>query len=179
MDIPIDNACFFTGHRTIPQNKLPLIAELLENTCALLITKYGITEFIAGGALGFDTLAARTILKLRKKYDIHLHIFIPCIDQTMWWSVNEKNVWEQINKAADSVRYISDKKHTRGCMQQRNRAMVDSAMFGVAYCTKPSGGTYYTLQYAKNHSRSAIVFTDNVHNGINSLSDIPFTLIQV
>lgn len=175
MDIPIDNACFFTGHRTIPKNKFYLLADLLEKTCILLITKYGMTDFIAGGALGFDTLAAKTVLKLREKYDIRLHIFIPCIDQTKWWSAADQEEWDKINNSADSVRYISKNKYTRGCMQQRNRAMVDSAMFGVAYCTKPSGGTYYTLEYAKTHKRSAMVFT----TAGNSLPDIPFTLIEI
>lgn len=175
MDIFKDNACFFTGHRKIPRSVFPLLANLLEKTCTLLITKYGITDFITGGALGFDTLAAQTILRLKKTYNVRLHLFIPCIDQTKWWSPQDIEIWNSINNAADSVRYISNYKYTHGCMQQRNRAMVDSATFFLAYCTQPSGGTYYTLKYAKSKNRAGIVFT----SPCSSLDDFPFTLIEM
>ena len=75
MDISLSNACFFTGHRVIPEEDIPNIRNLLLRTCTLLITKYGVTDFITGGALGFDTLAARIVLELKQKYDIRLHIF--------------------------------------------------------------------------------------------------------
>ena len=175
MDISLSNACFFTGHRVIPEEDIPNIRNLLLSTCTLLITKYGVTDFITGGALGFDTLAARIVLELKQKYDIRLHIFIPCSDQAKRWSAEHRKTWEDINNAADSVRAISETTYTPGCMQKRNKAMVDSALFGVAYCTKISGGTYSTLHYASAQKRSVIVFTDRR----TSLGNISCSLVEI
>ena len=48
----------FTGHRELPTDDLPEISKRLEDTLATLIEQ-GYRYFGAGGALGFDTLAAQ------------------------------------------------------------------------------------------------------------------------
>ena len=63
----LSQCCCFTGHRVIPaavgeELKLRLRAEI-EN----LINR-GTLVFIAGGALGFDTLAAQAVVALKSKY---------------------------------------------------------------------------------------------------------------
>lgn len=47
----------FTGHRELPADDLLEISKHLEDTLATLIEQ-GYRYFGAGGALGFDTLAA-------------------------------------------------------------------------------------------------------------------------
>lgn len=56
--------CCFTGHREIDKSVLPVLAQQLEAALRQLIGE-GCRCFGAGGALGFDTLAAQTVLRLR------------------------------------------------------------------------------------------------------------------
>lgn len=61
------NSVCFTGHRNIPvtiQEKLRL---LLEQQIEALIYQ-GYQRFITGGALGFDTMAAIMVLRLRQTH---------------------------------------------------------------------------------------------------------------
>ena len=56
--------CCFTGHRNLPAEHLPAIPSLLDDTVAELIGR-GIVDFACGGARGFDTLAAQSVLRAR------------------------------------------------------------------------------------------------------------------
>ena len=63
-DSGIRCACF-TGHRQIPHAQgRPVVQALRQEIIHAAGT--GITRFYAGGALGFDTLAALTVLEMRK-----------------------------------------------------------------------------------------------------------------
>lgn len=144
----MNKICSFTGHRIIPTAVREDIKERLHSTLTELIEK-GVTLFIAGGALGFDTLAALEVIALREKYpEIKLRLAIPCEDQTKRWQEKDVLLYEEIMKKADEVVYTS-RAYTSGCMHIRNRYMVDSSDFCVAYMTKASGGTAYTVGYAK------------------------------
>ena len=59
--------CCFTGHRKIPLNQLEQLTQRLKDAVTACIQE-GYLYFGAGGALGFDTLAAKTILELKAKY---------------------------------------------------------------------------------------------------------------
>ena len=73
--------CCFTGHRDIPFLKLHSIKKRLEKAVEQSIQD-GYCYFGAGGALGFDTLAANTILQLKSKYpSIKLILVLPCRSQ--------------------------------------------------------------------------------------------------
>lgn len=60
-------SCCFSGHRSISDEDLPKIRFLLLQETERLI-QIEVNHFIAGGAVGFDTLAALTIIELRKEY---------------------------------------------------------------------------------------------------------------
>lgn len=151
----IERACFFTGHRKIPARDIPVLEEKLYNTVEKLISE-GITDFYAGGAIGFDTLAAKTVLKLRKKYShIKLHIIVPCEDQEKMWSPESKELYRKINEAADEVKILSPV-YFNGCMQVRNRYMADNSSICIAYLTEPSGGTASTVKYAEKQGKTII-----------------------
>ena len=75
----------FTGHRSLPAEELPEISRHLEDTLIALIEQ-GYCYFGAGGALGFDTLAAQMVLRLRERYpQIRLILVLPCRNQTRGW----------------------------------------------------------------------------------------------
>lgn len=98
--------------------------------------------------MGFDTLAAQTILDLRMKYpQIKLILVLPCKSQADRWSQKDKEIYEDIKIQADKVIYTSED-YTKGCMHKRNRHLVDHSSVCVCYLSKQTGGTAYTVDYA-------------------------------
>ena len=142
-----EKTCCFTGHRNIPLLKRKAIAQRLNDELMALINN-GYQYFGTGGALGFDTLAAQTVLEFRKQYpDIKLILVLPCETQTRGWKSKDIQIYEEIKGQADKVVYTS-KEYTRGCMHKRNRHLVDNSSFCICYLTESTGGTAYTVDYA-------------------------------
>ena len=110
----------------------------------------GYRYFGCGGALGFDTLAAQTVLRLRENYpEIRLILVLPCRDQTRGWKQADVAEYDRIMKAADKVTYTSEQYYS-GCMHKRNRHLVDNSSLCICYLTEQSGGTAYTVNYARS-----------------------------
>ena len=149
-------SCCFTGHRNIPQTEYETIEKRLEREVTDLITQ-GVTHFYAGGALGFDTMAAKTVLKLRKTIfpGIKLILVLPCIEQADRWSEDNRKTYNIIRIQADEVIYTSWANHS-GCMRKRNRKLVEESDVCVCYLTKPKGGTVYTIKYAEKRGLKII-----------------------
>ena len=111
-----EKTCCFTGHRIIPQKDRGFLKEETEKICLGLIEK-GYENFIAGGALGFDTLAEKCVLKLKEKYpNIKLILAIPCKDQHKSWTKKDKETYEEILNLADDKIYVSES-YTPECMK--------------------------------------------------------------
>lgn len=138
----------FTGHRKIPQTDYEKISVRLRITLLNLISE-GYCYFGVGGALGFDTLAAKTVLDLKNEYpQIKLILVLPYFSQTRGWQDSDIKIYEYIKSCADKVRYTSDT-YFSGCMKKRNRHLVDNSSVCTCYLTKNKGGTYYTVNYAE------------------------------
>lgn len=151
-----EKTCCFTGHRELPKgwDRWKLTTELEKAIIAQI--DRGIKFFGAGGALGFDALASQTILKLKKKYpDIKLILVLPCLNQTRGWSTEDVEEYERIKAQADKVVYTSQE-YTQGCMRKRNRHLVDHSSVCICYLTKNSGGTAYTVSYARKKGLEVI-----------------------
>lgn len=104
-----------------------------------------------GGALGFDTLCAKAILRLRQSYPgIKLILVLPCVSQADRWRPEDRTVYREIMEQADKVVYTSQE-YTRDCMFKRNRHLVDNSSVCICYQTKATGGTAYTVEYARKH----------------------------
>lgn len=139
--------CCFTGHRTIPKTQFGLIRANLARAIRNLYEE-GYRHFVAGGALGFDTVAAETVLAFRRHYpDITLTLMLPCADQDTKWSSEQKAVYEKQKKEADEVICLSQHYYD-GCMQKRNQAMVDASSVCIAYLTKLRSGAGQTVRMA-------------------------------
>ena len=140
--------CCFTGHRMIAKNDREALLKDLRITVETL-AQSGVTNFIAGGALGFDTLAALEVLRLKEKFPaVRLTLALPCRNQAARWTEKQRNLYEDILKKADHAEYMFEG-YVDGCMQIRNRYMVDHADICVAYSTGRPGGTKSTIAYAK------------------------------
>ena len=116
----------------------------------------GYRYFGCGGALGFDTLAAQTVLRLREIYpEIRLILVLPCRDQTRGWKQADVAEYDRIMKVADKVTYTSEQYYS-GCMHKRNRHLVDNSSLCICYLTEQSGGTAYTVNYARSQGLKII-----------------------
>lgn len=148
-----ESTCCFTGHRRLPAEGLRTLAGQLEAELRGLISR-GFCRFCAGGALGFDTLAAEAVLALREEFShLSLLLLLPCRDQAARWRPEEVRRYERIKREADAVEYLGER-YAPGCMQRRNRALVDRSAHCVCYLTQDSGGTKYTVDYAKRRGLS-------------------------
>lgn len=143
-----EKTCCFTGHRVIPTRALPRLVEELKQTLRRLIGE-GVRYFGVGGALGFDTLAAGTVLRLKGEYpDVRLILVLPCRDQTRGWKAADARRYRDILSRADKVVYTAER-YSPGCMHRRNRHLVENSSVCVAYCTRETGGSAYTAEYAR------------------------------
>ena len=144
-----NQTCCFTGHRKIPLDQLESVTQRLRDAVIASI-KDGYLYFGAGGALGFDTLAAQTVLNLKKDYpQIKLILVLPCKTQARGWKQEDIEEYNRIMKAADKVVYTSQDYYS-GCMHKRNRHLVDNSSLCICYLNSNTGGTAYTVDYAKS-----------------------------
>ena len=71
--------CCFTGHRNIPPKEYESVKiRLREAIITAIENGYRYRYFGAGGALGFDTLAAQIVLDLKKQYP-HIFLILCCL----------------------------------------------------------------------------------------------------
>ena len=153
--------CCFTGHRSIPKDKIEALHRELERVLDILI-RSGVREFRTGGALGFDTLAALAVLDRREVCpEISLELCLPCEDQTRGWSESDVEIYRSIRRSADKVTVLHER-YVRGCMYERNRYMVKGSHYCIAYCEKDSGGSAYTMEYAKKSGVNVVNLALNI-----------------
>lgn len=156
--------CCFTGHRnqklpwgfnenneryfTAKQNTKEEIVKAIQN---------GYNYFHCGMALGFDVMVAEIILELKKEYpNIVLECDIPCKDQEKKWIKSQQERYNNILKLADKVVFFHEF-YVDGCMQERNRYMVDNSTMLIALYNGRHGGTKQTIDYAKEKGLQIII----------------------
>ena len=149
----MEKKCAFSGHRNL--RAFDFDQALLDRVVLNLI-KMGTTQFLCGMAYGFDLAAAETVLMYKKDYDIKLIACLPCADQADTFSKANKLKYENILSVCDEVITLSPSYH-KGCMHERDRYMVDNSDVLVCFLRKNSGGTFYTVNYAKKLGKKVIV----------------------
>lgn len=148
--------CCFSGHREISLTERRQLSSKLKEIINDLVKTKGVTAFRCGGALGFDTIAALYVLELKNEVpDVNLIIDVPHRSQPSAWNETDKQIYEYILNHADKVNIISEK-YYKGCMQYRNRYMVDKSDYVVVYVKKTGGGSYYTACYAEANDKNVI-----------------------
>jgi len=141
-------ACSFTGHRILSAGELPQINARLDEIIGQLADR-GIERYLLGGALGFDTLAAKAVLRQRERNSrIELVMCLPCKSQEKYWPVGDKNTYFELLAAADETVYVSERYFT-GCMAKRNLYMVENSEICVAYLKRAGSGTGQTVRMAR------------------------------
>ena len=108
MNICKESSCCFTGHRKMSSGQHNCVVERIKSEIILMIEN-GVRYFCAGGALGFDTIAALTVLSLKNKYPhIRLILVLPCRDQTNGWREADIKTYNHIFENADTIVYTSE-----------------------------------------------------------------------
>ena len=145
--------CAITGHRELPRDfdKNALYDEL-DN-----LVREGCDEFLCGMAEGFDLTALDCLLSLREKYPLILHACIPFAQQDKYFSHDNKKLYAKL-LAACNVKTVLSESYFEGCFLARNRFMVDRCDVLFAYCTQKTGGTRYTVNYARKAGIPVLFF---------------------
>ena len=75
-------------------------------------------------------------------------LMLPCADQASTFSAPQRAAYDYILSEADEAVILSDTYH-RGCMQKRNRALVENADMLICYVGRESGGSAQTMRLAR------------------------------
>ncbi len=141
------NTCCFTGHRKISAKKVETIIKNLDFEIERLIEK-GIIEFISGGAIGFDQIAASLIISKKKQgKNIRLIFALPCKNQDNNWNDKQKKLYKNILKEADDIIYVSEN-YDPDCMKRRNEYMVKQSSYCICALSNKLSGTGQTVRLA-------------------------------
>lgn len=140
----------FTGHREAYSAEL---REKLRDKLDELINA-GADTFCAGGALGFDTLAAEVVLDLQGEYPwITLKLVLPCPPEAQAgrFSPQARKLYYDMLRNADSVETISPV-YTDDCMKRRNMRLIALADVCVCFYNEEArfaSGTGQTVRMAE------------------------------
>lgn len=143
-------SCCFTGHRIIKLTE-PLKRLVYDELTGLI--ERGVTDFYAGGAIGWDTLCSQAVICLREKYpQVRLHLVLPCseAEQTARWSEIQRRAYREIRKAADSVEILYENYYD-GCMKERNKRLVELA--DICFC-------YYDEKQNKSGTKQTVTMAE-------------------
>ena len=144
--------CAFTGHRNLYGYDFD--EHLLERVILNLV-KNGVNRFLCGMAIGFDLKCGQIVLALKEKYDIELVACLPCPNQSEKFSLKDKITHGEILSRSDEI-VVVENEYKPGCMFKRDRYLVDNSDTLVCFLRKNSGGTYYTVNYARKANKKII-----------------------
>ncbi|MBR7132377.1 MAG: DUF1273 family protein [Clostridia bacterium] len=153
--------CCFTGYRP---SKFPFSLDrnnkeyqkfdnaLVEELSAL--SALGCHTFYSGMAMGFDIIAAETVLLLKQIYSYPLKLIcvVPFSGQENTYTAYWRERYNRVLELCDGVEVLSDT-YTPGCYQKRNIYMVDNSDFVLTWYDGKSGGTKNTIDYAARLGR--------------------------
>ena len=151
----------FTGHRFIDASQKEHVKKLLSNA-VLDAYGHGIRNFISGFAIGFDMMAAEEVVSLKQTYpDITLTAAVPFKGQACRFNFYDRKRYDRLLEMADEVIVLSESYYPR-CFLERDVFMVKNSSLLIAnYDGRRKGGTFYTIERAKEQSIPVVNVFDN------------------
>lgn len=156
----------FTGHRpeSLPFGENELSAASIRVKTMILdeimsSAAKGCDTFLNGGARGGDIIFAEQVLlvKATEYPNIRLITVVPHEGQANSWSEAWRDRYFRIHELSTEVITLAYK-YSRDCYHVRNRYLVDNADKLLAlYNGGATGGTAYTVKYARQKNREIIV----------------------
>ena len=114
----------------------------------------GCRVFYSGGAVGFDTLAARSVIRFRLNHpDVKLVLLLPCVNQDEGWSFRQKQSYEFMLSSANEIEYVSEE-YTDSCMRERNFLLANRADILIAYVGHSRSGSAQTVRMADSMGKT-------------------------
>lgn len=140
--------CCFTGHRKLPKEQIEQIMKRLNFEVDKLIAK-GVTDFVSGGAPGFDLLASSLIIaKKEMGENIRLIFLLPCKNHEELWQDQQRTFFQNLLAEADEVIYLKEA-YYEGCAEERDCNMVNRSSYCICALAHPFGSTKKTIRYAR------------------------------
>lgn len=138
--------CSVTGHRKIPPEKIEFVRlEMSKKVLDAIASGYN--YFISGFADGTDLIFAQVVNEIKQEHnEIKLEAAIPY----------PRNRLVEIEKLINScdVKHIISDHFFQGVFMKRNKYMVEQADLIIAvYDGRNTGGTFQTMQYARNREK--------------------------
>lgn len=163
MEIPKEKAVAFTGYRTakilsnrIDTNLLNVISTEVYLTISTLY-RQGFRVFLTGMADGFDTIAAKAVLRLKKeRQDVKLIAVIPFRGQEDNYSAKDKHTYHQLLKQADNCVCLAESYTDNDQYLRRNDFLLENSSQLVCYYDGKKGGTMYTYNRAEKAGKPII-----------------------
>lgn len=139
-------SCCVTGHRHVPKDVEDIIQTMLTKEIREAI-EAGYQRFYSGMADGVDLMFVRILAELRDT-DFPDIIIEGAIPHRSRLGARCKE-FQRLIKFCDFVHVVSESSHA-GAYHKRNRFMVENSQRVIAvYDGRGSGGTFYTINYAK------------------------------
>ena len=151
----------FSGYRP---EKLPWGGDESDPRCAVLKKRLydaaesacaeGYRHFICGMARGVDLYACEAVLQLREKYrDVTVEAAIRA-QPAGGWPEEEQRRWHDLVDRCDYETVVQDH-YDAGCMQRRNRYMVDHSGYLIAFTWHAASNSRELVEYAAGGRRRA------------------------
>jgi len=148
-------SCCFTGHRPakLPwgyHEDDPRCTELKRRIHIAVEAAYeeGYRHFLCGMAQGCDLYFCEAVIALRSRCEgVTLEAAVPCPTQAENWPAIQRSRYRCLLAECDFETVVSAQYHP-GCMQRRNRYMVDHSSLLIAAFDGSIGGTRRTVEYA-------------------------------
>ena len=148
-------SCCVTGHREIPAKQTEYVKYELRKEILLAIND-GYTHFISGMAEGADLYFAAIVAELKTENPgITLEAAIPHRKRMD----AKDSTFQRLIKLCDSV-HVTAETYSKGSYLNRNMYMVGKSERVIAvYDGRSTGGTEFTIRYAKTRDREIRIIT--------------------
>jgi len=155
-----EKVCSFTGYRFKKlyeafggQSDITGLKNKLNAEIDDLISR-DFSVFQCGMALGSDMLFAEAALEFKKKYPrVKFNAIIPCTGQEKSWNQKQREKYHYLLENASEIKFLSNSAYFDGCMQIRNRYLVETCDLLLAVYDGKRGGTMQTVEYAKKNNK--------------------------
>ncbi|MDR1630415.1 MAG: SLOG family protein [Oscillospiraceae bacterium] len=144
----MNQTCCFTGHKILPKDQIETITSNLNHTIDNLIAQ-GVTDFLSGGLLGFDLLAASLVLaKKEAGANVRLLFALPYPHHEQYWTERQETLLHNLLLHADETVYVSEAYHPT-YMKRHSAFLATHASVCVCALKKPLCDTHQTVRLAR------------------------------
>lgn len=144
----MEHSCCITGHRKLPRDKIELIRHSLRQEIIAAV-KDGYTRFLSGFADGADLLFADAVVELSQLYG---HISLEAVLPYKGRLRNPDTEFQRLIGACRKISWMQEE-YSKYSFHQRNRVLVNASSLVIAVYDGSSGGTGYTVNYARKQGR--------------------------